>query len=224
MAIDPGSSLQSGPRERPDSDKRAVMAAVLRAHDAIFPAREAAAEAASEMSTDTPDGSTSEPHALSFRAAGGGGLAFATAPKPAGELHLQIELGSQRWSVGLGGSTTLPVRDQVPTGAMETSMLLAEITPCARFDWARACGLVAAGALRTTGYRLDDSSSNAHPYAAGGGRFGAEIPLIDPVALRLTGRLTATLIRTRVLVGGEPIWRTPDLSVGLGSSLVFDFR
>lgn len=227
VAIDPSSTLGGGAREVPGDARRAVMAGLLRVHDAQGAARQRQAKAADlleevgEQPREEP--AAAEPAGFDLRAASGGGLAVGVAPKPAGQLRLQVELGREHWSVGLGGVTSLPVQTSVSTGTMETSMLLAELTPCARYGWLRGCGLLVAGSLRTTGMELQDAASNAHLYAAAGLRAGVEVPVVGPLSVRVNGEFAAALARTRVLVGGEPVWRTPDLTAGVGGAVVFAF-
>ena len=229
IAIDPGSASGGG---RPGAKRRALMAAVLRSHDAQAAADRAQLAAEPEPEEDgsppsPPDDSTTTPapapNPLGFRAGLGGGLAVGTAPKATGLVRLTAELGRDRWSIRLAGRTELPVRGSIDTGQFETSLSLAELAVCGDVDVAFGCAVGAAGGVRLTGVDLAESQSGVQSYAAAGARLGVDLPLSHLFVLRFQGQFLATLVRTQVLVDSESVWTTPDVSGSLGTLLIVDF-
>lgn len=232
VAIEPSRGLGQSRAGGPAAERRAVMGALLRVHDARSVGRAEAVRTRRRRATSPPDseadGSGDEEDVgrpLDVRASLGGGLSVGLAPEPAGLVQIHGEVARPRWSVALGGAFGMPVRSDSGLergGRFETSVALAELNGCGRFLPLFVCGVGAVGALRTTGIELPESASNSHLYAALGARGGVEFGVTDGVALRLHGQLLGTLARTRVIVGDEALWRTPDLSAVAGAAVVFE--
>ncbi len=228
VAIDPSATVRAS--GSPDKGLSTVMAAVLRVHDAQSAASEEATQVAGAIAaverpvapppTPPPADEPSRPP-LSMRAAAGGGAAAGLSPGVAAVIHLNVALERPMWSVGLGAAATLPTQTDLDAGRLETSLIVAEVLPCWRRRWLRACGVGVLGSLRTTGIELERASSNSSVYAALGARVSADLEVAPATALRLYVQAQGVLARTRALVDGEQVWRTPDFAGHAGASIVF---
>lgn len=231
VAIDPGSA---GGRPTagggPDAGRRAVMAGLLRLHDAVGAADRAQASAARRAADPAePDNSSSStpdrdaPSPIVFRAGLGGGATVGTAPSPTGLFRLGAELARRRWSIRLDGRMELPARRSVADGNLETSLALGELAACGTIEFAFGCAVGSLGRLRMTGLDLADTRSGTQLYAATGARAGGDLRLSKTFTLRLQGQLLAALVRTRAVVDSTTVWTTPDFSGSVSSLLVVDF-
>lgn len=222
VAIDPGSAGGSGP----EAGGRAVMAALLRLHDAAGAADRAQASAARQTDTAEPssDTSTNEPPApVMLRAGLGGGVTFGTAPRTTALFRLSAEVARRNWALRLDGRMELPARRPVAGGNLETSLAVGELAGCGTIEFAFACAVGSLGRLRMTGLDLADNRSGTQLYAATGARIGTDLQLSERFTLRLQGQLLATLVRTRAAVDSRTVWTTPDFSGSVSSLLVFEF-
>lgn len=229
LLIDPASAQRG--RERPDAPRRAVMAAVLRVHDAVDrgdsvlrAVEESAADReneASEPSGEASDDTASDP--IDVRGSIGAGLAGGTAPTPSPVARLEVELAKREWSVRLGGRTEWPTTHDLEQGKLVTSLTVATLDLCGRLEPVFGCGTVSAGRLRLAGEEVLDARAVGRTYTAVGAGSGVDLWPGENLGLRLQGRLYATVNPTRTFVGDERVWTTPVLSGTISAAALFDF-
>ncbi len=146
--------------------------------------------------------------------------ALGAAPGPA--LGVDVEAAA-RWSsfsLGLGGRADLPATQQAAGGSAEAHLLFAELVPCYRHWLLGACGLLAAGTEQADGVGYAGSRHAGTFYTAAGARAFVDVPIRQPLALRIWADLLVPLARTTLLVGAQPVWATPDVSGLLGLAAV----
>lgn len=216
----------------PRDARRAVMAGVLRVHDAVdrgVSTQSAAARAQREKSESKsvpPEGdeSSSEPaNPVEILGTLGGGIAVGTAPTPSPMARLSVEVARSRWAVRLWGRTEWPTRSEVGAGLLVTSLNVGGVDLCGRLQSMFACGSAAIGQLRLSGDNLEDENSVGRLYAASGASMGVDIRLSRRLSARLQGRLYTTLVRTEAIVSDTVVWTTPPISGFLSTALRFDF-
>jgi len=159
-----------------------------------------------------------------FLSLGGGTgvrLGSGRAPAPGLALDLGVRWREKPVSLAVEVRAALPVATEVqsiPGTRVGTWLMTAALLPCGHYRWLVGCGLVEAGAVRSSGAEIDPSSGDTvGPYVAMGARAGVEIPVErGAMALRLSGDLTGVLTSARilppVLAGGEEVWHMPRIN------------
>lgn len=236
VAIDPGAASRTE-RGAPRSGRRAVMAALLRVHDAIDQSddiqqavgenrpRRKPAEPNTEAN-DTPDRSSDRERrksTLEFRGSLGGGASFGTGPQPSPLLRIGAELAGQKWAVRVGGRSDLPTAVSVGSGQLTTALVAGTFALCGRLEFAFGCARTAVGRIRLTASGFETNRSVAELYAGLGAGVGVEFPVWRRFRWRLEGQLLSAAVRTRAVVDDEVIWETPDLSGAVTTSVVVEF-
>jgi hypothetical protein len=136
-------------------------------------------------------------------------VGFAPAPSVGARLALGLRRGF--WSFALGGRLDLPSEGQYAMGTVETTARLGELSGCGHFGRAFFCVVGAAGAVTADGRNVLNARRTIGPFGTVGGRVGADIPLVGPLALRGSAELVALLVRTQVMVGQDTLFTTPAL-------------
>lgn len=135
----------------------------------------------------------------------GGAFRLGAAPAPNFSVALQ---GGLRWPYL---SLNLEARGDLPASGEEefsTSRLTGSILPCGHFKIVAGC-LVAAVGREHASTEEDDGSAW---FAGIGGRLGVEFPLFDPILLRISGDLIATMGENlSVDLDGESQWVAPPI-------------
>jgi hypothetical protein len=155
----------------------------------------------------------------------GGHVAVGAAPEVAGGLAVHAGLRWPRLSAHLEGRFDFPREHEVLGGVIGSSLILASATGCGHYSWLYGCGIVAAGAIRTSGGAEKKEAKITLPYAAVGIRAGVELPLLPVLSLRAQADLLApmTHITLRETDTDEELWTSPPVSGAFGLSLVGHF-
>lgn len=104
-------------------------------------------------------------------------------------------------------------------GAVQATLLLGLLAPCARWRALGLCALLGLGALQGRGVDLQVENRATTFYAAAGARMAVEVPLLRSLALDLHLDGLAPLTRTSLQVDGIEVWATPPLAGALGAVL-----
>ena len=168
-----------------------------------------------------------KPALVAFRVGMGTWLSFATAPKPAFGLTLDVGLRiSPYFSIAAEGRWDAPAAGTVAAGVdVSSTLLLGGLVACGHAGYFAGC-LVGSlgqvrGSLSTMGAVVP--SQQTALYDAGGVRLGVEIPVIRA---RLSVRIAADLLGARPAVftlGGVRQWATATVTGGVGAGLVAGF-
>jgi hypothetical protein len=145
-------------------------------------------------------------------------FAFGAAPAPSLALSFQLGIRLPYASLSLEGRGDLPVMEE--EGVFSTSRIAALLVPCGHFKFFAGCLLGTVGRQ----YAFNDLANEGAWYAGGGVRVGLELPLIGPVALRLSGDVLATApfgltVRTD---GMAERWSTPPINAAFSGGFVAD--
>jgi hypothetical protein len=144
-------------------------------------------------------------------------VTFGTAPGVS--LGLSAILGLRRGaaSVGLEGRADLRTSEESASGGVVSSaLLLGTLTPCYHYEPLLTCALLSVGVLRGEGSLVEEARKATTPFAAAGGRIGAELIKVSPLSARVYVDFTATLITTSLQLNGREVWRTAPVGVAVG--------
>jgi hypothetical protein len=159
----------------------------------------------------------SEPRAKRPKVRAGLGTTFAMGDAPDLAVGLSAQVGV-RWpivSISLEGRGDIQPED----GGLETGRISGTVVPCVHHGMLFGCALGTVG-RQSASYEIEDDSAW---FGGGGVRAGIELPVIDPVALRLSGDLVATAATGRMSVGTMERWRSPTISGVVTAGVVADF-
>lgn len=152
-----------------------------------------------------------------------GVAAFAETPDPAGGAALSFGRRFGAWS--LAGELRAVVTLNNPIYAGVTSTLYrvtGAIVPCGHWRWLLGCALVEAGVLGA-GSNAPQPASGTSFVGGAGLRAGLQIPLADPIALRIAVDGLIALPRVALVLDGEHRWESPVGYVVAGAGLMASF-
>lgn len=164
------------------------------------------------------------PKGLTWRAGGGGGVAFGAAPAPAAALVLSFGARWSRASLELEGRTHLRSSAPVFGGGVSASSSLAALVPCFHVGPAGLCAVGAAGVVRGEGKGVALPSTDSSFGAAAGVRLTIELALLPELGLRAGVDGMATIHGTRLTLAGREAWVTPSLWASSWVGAVVSFR
>jgi hypothetical protein len=151
--------------------------------------------------------------------------AFATGgdlPAPSFGGSLGFELSSRRFRAVAEGSYAFPATVRIGEGgrgAASVAHAQALVGGCALHARFFGCATAAGGALLARGEGLDRPRDATSPTIAVGVRLGYEHPLSARLALRLQGDVLAPLVKSTVVVDGNPLWTSDGVSGRLSLAL-----
>lgn len=154
-----------------------------------------------------------------LRAGLGAAFALGAAPAPSLALSFQAGIRLPYVSLSLEGRGDLPAMEE--EGVFSTSRLAGLIVPCGHFRFFTGCVLGTVGRQ----YAFNDLATDGAWYGGGGVRVGLEVPLLGPVAARLSADVIATApfgLAVRTDGMGER-WSTPPINAAFGGGFVADF-
>ncbi len=162
------------------------------------------------------------PPVVHFHALVGGQGVIGLSPQPSfGGL---LGLGFQRdwYSLTLEGRVDAIQSVTVPNGTLRSLVMLGSLLPCGNFRGLGVCVDVSAGALQVEG-ALSGGRRITTPLVLLGGRVQYQHSFLPWLAARAHLDVQAVLSRTTVIVAGEPVWTTGQLSGDLGLAFVAVF-
>ncbi|MBK7864113.1 MAG: hypothetical protein IPJ65_37060 [Archangiaceae bacterium] len=147
-----------------------------------------------------------------------------------------VELGQQpaltpgfRAGVRFGGATltglveaalTLPSRQAVTGGAIDTFFVGGDLGVCAGAWRVAGCALVRAGGLQFRGEGFADSRSGWLPSVSAGARATFEWPADTLFALQASAELRVPIVRLKLSVGDERVWEQGWVTGNAAAALV----
>jgi hypothetical protein len=169
-----------------------------------------------------PPGADVAPPGIDLDFTAGGVSQVSTLPKPALGLALGARVSGQHFRLGVEAQATLAVTRAVTGGGrFDTARYGLAVICCWRQGWLSGCAAVHGGVLRASGQAFSPSRSTAAPYLAPGPRVELELPIAGPIALRSFAGVEVPLVRAKVTVGDETVWKSPWVAATFGSMLVW---
>jgi hypothetical protein len=160
---------------------------------------------------------SSEPPATRPKVRAGLGTTFAVGDAPDASFGVSAQVGI-RWSIvsiSLEGRGDIQPED----GGLETGRISGAVLPCGHYGVLFGCALGTVGRQSASYEKEEDSAW----YGGGGVRAGVELPVVDPLALRLSGELVATTPTGSMNVGAMERWSSPTISGVVTAGIVADF-
>jgi hypothetical protein len=163
---------------------------------------------------------------LRFEASAGPFLGFGIAPEIVAGGELGFAFRWSRWSFEIDARGT-PGFESRPKGPTVLEVATYSLTNafCWRPGLFALCGLANGGLLRTvapeTAYPATDWT-----YSLGlGGRFGIQLPLVNELALRVSGDVMVSVGRSRINASNRPLfWEAPRVTGIADLRLVYTIR
>ncbi|MHB8876315.1 MAG: hypothetical protein ACYC8T_21695 [Myxococcaceae bacterium] len=144
-------------------------------------------------------------------------------PRPSFGVALEARVRGRLLSLGLEGRADLPVSVAVTGGTVSASLLAASVVPCLHRGGFSGCAVATGGALRVAGHRLPDARSLAGSFFAVGGRLLWELPLSEPLWLRLGFDFSVPLVHTVISLDEQVVWESPPVAAAAGAAAVVRF-
>lgn len=149
------------------------------------------------------------------------GASFALGAAPAPNLALSLQAGVRfpYVSFSLEGRGDLPVEEEMQS--FSTWRMAGSIVPCAHVDILLGC------LVGTVGRQVvfNERESVSDWYGGAGVRLGVEIPIVDPLAVRFSGDVVATIPSEGIVRvnGMDERWTSPPINATLSGGLIADF-
>ncbi|MCC7542946.1 MAG: hypothetical protein IT379_42415 [Deltaproteobacteria bacterium] len=153
------------------------------------------------------------------------GLDVAVGPMPgvAPGATLGLELGTDRWVVGIEGLATLTTSETDADGSSVRARLLgAGFLGCFRIRPLLGCAVFKVGAALGEGRGVDQPRSDSSLFAGAGARAQVELSLGSRIALFAFGELLGALTTTVLHLDGSERWRSSPVSFGIGAGARVD--
>ena len=154
-----------------------------------------------------------------FRSGLGAAFAFGAAPAPNVALSGQVGVRTQYVSLSLEGRGDLPAMEEKES--FSTSRIAGSLVPCGHVDIFVGC------LLGTVGRQVvfNDEESVSGWYGEAGVRLGVEVPIIGPVAVRLSGDVAARIPSDAIVRvnGMDERWISPPINAAFSGGFVADF-
>lgn len=207
----PESALGSEPAPSPEP-----------AQDAALPPGPAAPVVNVVAEQPPPAPSDARGDAFALRVGAGALLGTGTAlGASAGGLVL-VGLRRRALSLDLEGRADARSGVEVRDGRVDTALRVGQLAFCWHKSAAVLCALGGAGVVQAVGDDVGIPFDRSSLYAHAGGRFALEIPVVGPLALRVSFDAVFPFTRTTVRIGGEPAWSVQPAALAVGAGLVLE--
>jgi hypothetical protein len=159
------------------------------------------------------------------------GVRLGTGPAPAPGLAFDAGIRWAPLSISVEARLALPTGIDVPNrpGARASNRLYTgALVPCGHLRFFFGCALVEVGASQVSSEGVSAQGRTVGPYAAGGVRVGAQIPLGDEsFSVRLAGEITGVGTPARISVTEVPrdvvVWTMPVVNGAFSGGVVARF-
>lgn len=152
---------------------------------------------------------------------GGGGIDGGALPRAGMAWEAGAAAAWPRWALGLVASFDAPVTAPAWSGRLRAWEAGLTLLPCRRASWLEGCLALGAGLLQVEGQDLVRTRRAGAAYAWAGVRGGVRLPLGERTSIALSGTVGADLLRARVTVSDEQVWRSPAARWGLRLGLAW---
>lgn len=144
-------------------------------------------------------------------------------PTVAPGVLVEVRARWERFSLGLDARVELPSTFGFGRGSIRTVVFGAGLSPCAVIGSLEVCGVVVAGAMRSSGSGFTVSTEATTPELLAGVRAAFAVRLGSRWRLRVLGEGLARVVSVSLLVGNERAWTSPILAGLLGLAGIFEW-
>lgn len=134
----------------------------------------------------------------------------------------------QAWSLALefraDGPESIARSAEIGGGRVQSWTGGAGLAPCLHLGHLVLCATGMAEVLRASGQDIDPRFTKATFFATAGVRAGFEWPISSVMSLRVRADGGVNLVRVKLLLGTDDVWRSPPVSGTLGAGVVARFR